>query len=132
MTPDTAQLAQQLLFTLIFAIPIACVSWTVTHEEVFAEVHEWLVGRSKRGSNIFVRKAFYLFTCEYCFSHWVTTGALAFTNFRILFDDWRGLIAAGFTLVWIANVYMGLYGRVRLDIRKERSEINQLEQELKQ
>jgi hypothetical protein len=26
-------------------------------------------------------------------------------------------------LVWVANVYMGLYGRLRLDIKHERVEI---------
>jgi len=26
-------------------------------------------------------------------------------------------------LVWIANVYMGIYGRIRLDLQRERAEI---------
>jgi hypothetical protein len=28
------------------------------------------------------------------------------------------------SLVWMANVYMSLYGRIRLDLRRERAEIN--------
>jgi len=30
---------------------------------------------------------------------------------------------AEFSLVWLANVYMGIFGRIRLDPRKERAEI---------
>jgi serine/threonine protein kinase len=35
----------------------------------------------------------------------------------------RGFFVAGFSLVWVANVYMSLFGRLRLDIREERLEI---------
>ena len=27
---------------------------------------------------------------------------------------------AGFSLVWIANIYMSLFGRLKIDIKKER------------
>jgi len=30
---------------------------------------------------------------------------------------------AGFSLVWVANVYMNLYSHIRLDIKRERAEI---------
>jgi hypothetical protein len=127
---SATELLTQLLFLSILAIPIACVSWTVTHEEIFKEPHEWLVAKSKRAKTLAGRKFFHLFTCEYCFSHWVTLGALAFTNFRILFLDWRGLVASGFATVWVANVYMSLYGRIRLEIKEERTEIESLEQQI--
>jgi hypothetical protein len=127
---SATELLTQFLFLVILAIPIACVTWTVTHEEIFKEPHEWLVARSKSSKTLLGRKFFHLFTCEYCFSHWVTLGVLAFTNFRILFSDWRGLVAAGFTIVAIANVYMSLYGRIRLEIKEERTEIEHLEQEI--
>ena len=39
-----------------------------------------------------------------------------------------GLIG-GFALVWIANQYMSLYGRLRLDITRERVEIKAAEEE---
>ena len=68
------------------------------------------------------RKFFYLFTCEYCFSHYVTAFFLYVTRFRLLYDDWRGYLVAGFALVWIANQYMSLYGRLRIDIKSERLE----------
>jgi hypothetical protein len=69
------------------------------------------------------RKFFYLFTCEYCFSHYVTAVVLYVTGYKLLFDDWRGFFVAGFSLVWVANVYMSLFGRLRLEIREERLEI---------
>lgn len=121
---------EQLLRLVLLAVPIACISWTVTHEEVFAEVRDVCAARSRRGP-LLVRKFYYLFTCEYCFSHWVTIGMLALTGFRMVFADWRGLIVAGFSLVWVANVYMSLFGRLRLDIKHERHQIAAVEQELK-
>jgi hypothetical protein len=113
----------QLLLLFIFAVPVACVSWTVTHEEVFREPREWLTSRSNASRNILVRKFFYLFTCEYCFSHYVAIGMLALTGFTMVFPDWRGYLIAGFSLVWIANLYMSLFGRLRLAITSERQDI---------
>ena len=40
-----------------------------------------------------------------------------------MFDDWRGYLIAGFSLVWLANVYMSFFGRLRLEIRGDRMEI---------
>jgi len=45
-------------------------------------------------------------------------------------DDWRGYIIAGFALVWIANLYMGIFGYLRQDIKKEKTEIEFLEKEI--
>ena len=69
------------------------------------------------------RKFFYLFTCEYCFSHYVTIGMLILTRFTLVFADWRGYLIAGFSIVWIANLYMSLFGRLRLAITSERQNI---------
>ena len=115
-------LGHQLISLFLLAIPIASIAWTVTHEEVFREPREWCVGRSKTCRSIFERKLFYLFTCEYCFSHYVTAAFLFITGFKLLFDDWRGYMIAGFSLVWIANVYMSLFGRLRVEIKVERLE----------
>jgi hypothetical protein len=113
----------QLASLFILAIPIASIAWTVTHEEVFREPREWCVSQSKACRRLVARKFFYLFTCEYCFSHYVTMLALYVTGYRLLFDDWRGYVIAGFSLVWVANVYMSLFGRLRLDIKEEKVEI---------
>lgn len=64
-----------------------------------------------------------LFTCEYCFSHSVTALFLIITRYKLLFPDWRGYLIAGFSLVWIANLYLGLFARLRLDVKRERVEI---------
>jgi hypothetical protein len=94
----------------------------VTHEEVFREPREFCVRRSKACRRWYQRKFFYLFTCEYCFSHYVTVGFLFVTRYRLLYEDWRGYLIGGFALVWVANQYMSLYNRLRLDIKSEKIE----------
>ena len=113
----------QVAYLFLLAIPIASIAWTVTHEEVFREARDYCVRESKICRRIYERKFFYLFTCEYCFSHYVAAAFLVITRYKLLFPDWRGYLIAEFSLVWLANVYMGIFGRIRLDIRKERSEI---------
>jgi hypothetical protein len=109
-----------LFMLFILAIPIACIAWTVTHEEVFREPRTYCVSRSQRGKRLITRKFFYLFTCEYCFSHYVTIFMLVITDFKLLYDDWRGYLISGFALVWIANIYMSLYALIKVDIKKDR------------
>lgn len=116
-------LAEQIIWLFLLAIPIACIAWTVTHEDVFREPREYCAERSQNCRSLIQRKFFYLFTCEYCFSHYVTIFFLIITRYRLIFDDWRGYLIAGFALVWVANQYMSLYGRLRLDIKSERVEI---------
>ena len=118
-----------MLWLFVLAAPIACVAWTVTHEEVFREVHDYCATRSRTCRSIFARKFFYLFTCEYCFSHYVALGVVLITGYRLLLPDWRGAMLGWFTLVWIANVYMSLFGRLRLDIKRERVELKAEERE---
>ncbi len=114
---------RQLALLLVLPMPIACVAWTVTHEEVFREPREWCVAKSKSCRRLPARKFFYLFTCEYCFSHYVTALFLIITRYQLLFEDWRGYLIGGLSLVWLANVYMSLFGRLRLEIREEGMEI---------
>lgn len=112
----------QLIYLLVLAIPIACVAWTVTHEEVFREPHEYCIRQSKDCRHWYQRKFFYLLTCEYCFSHYVAAFFLVITRYQLLYADWRGYLIAFFALVWISNQYMSLYNRLRLDIKTERLE----------
>jgi hypothetical protein len=111
----------------LLAIPIACAAWTVTHEEIFREPREFCVDKSKGCQRWYQRKFFYLFTCEYCFSHYVTLFFLIVTRFQLLYTGWRGYLLAFFALVWIANQYMSLYNRLRLDIKREKVEITDIE-----
>ena len=115
-------LTTQIITLFVLAIPVACVAWTVTHEEVFREPREYCVDRSKNCRRWYERKFFYLFTCEYCFSHYVAALFLLITRYKLLFEDWRGYLIAGFALVWVANQYMSLYNRLRLDIKGEKIE----------
>lgn len=112
----------QIIELFLLAIPIACVAWTVTHEEVFREPRAYCVRRSQNCRRWYERKFFYLFTCEYCFSHYIAAAFLIITRFKLLFPDWRGYLIAFFSLVWIANQYMSVYNRLRLDIKTEKLE----------
>lgn len=121
---------------LLLAIPVACIAWTVTHEEIFKELREWLkrihdggIGPSpvwphlqrRHWSERLVRKLAYMPTCEYCFSHYVALGVLGLcqasgyrtgaTGVAVWLLDWL-------TIVWVANLYMNLHFRLRLSIRK--------------
>jgi hypothetical protein len=127
---NTVGLGTQLAVLLILAIPISSVAWTVTHEEVFREPREFCERRSREAHRLVVRKFFYLFTCEYCFSHWVTMLVLLMTRYTLLFTDWRGYVLGGFGLVWVANIYMSFFARLRLNIKHEREEIKVVEKEL--
>lgn len=121
----------QIIYLFLFALPIACIAWTVTHEEVFREPREYCVDKSKNCNSLLQRKFFYLFTCEYCFSHYVAIVFLIITKYHLVFNDWRGYVIGGFSLVWIANIYMSGFGRLRIDIKKERLDANLKEEELK-
>ena len=81
-----------LMTLFVLAIPIACIAWTVTHEEVFREPRDWCQAKCQNCPSIYQRKFFYLFTCEYCFSHYVTLGFLFITRYRLLYDDWGGYV----------------------------------------
>ena len=116
-------LPQQIVWLLVLAIPIACVVRTVVFEEVFREPREWCGHRSKACGRLLERKFFYLFTCEYCFSHYVSALALLLFRFQLLYTGWRGYVVAWFALVWVANVYMSAFNRLRLEIKYENVEI---------
>jgi len=115
-------LGSQIVALFLLSLPVACVAWTVTHEEVFREPRNFCVRKSNGCRRWWERKFFYLFTCEYCFSHYVTVFFIAVTRFHLLYDDWRGYLVGGFALVWVANQYMSLYNRLRLDIESEKME----------
>lgn len=120
---DATTLSRQLALLLILPIPIASIVWTITHEDLLREPRDWCIAKSKSCRRLYARKFFYLFTCEYCFSHYVAAFFLFLTRFHLLFDDWRGYVVAGFSLVWLANVYMSFFGRLRLEIREEQVQI---------
>ena len=116
-------LTHQFAFLLVLALPVACASWTVTHEEVFREPRDYCKEKAENCKPQVARKFFYLFTCEYCFSHYVTLFFLVVTHFTLLYEGWRGYLISWFALVWVANVYMSAFNRLRLEIKHENVQI---------
>jgi hypothetical protein len=112
--------AEQLFWLFTLAIPIACMAWTVTHEEIFKEPRDFCIKKSKACKTLLQRKFFYLFTCEYCFSHYITLFFLILTKYHLLLPDLRGYLIAFFALVWIANVYMSIFGFIRVGMKREK------------
>ena len=128
MVPTT--LPAQLAWLGILALPVATIAWTITHEEIFREPREWAADRSRTAASLFERKLFYICTCEYCFSHYVAAAIVALTQFQLLIADWRGYLIAWFAVVAVANLYMSLYGRLRVDIKSEGLEAKVKEKDL--
>lgn len=114
------------------ALAVAAVSWTVTQEEVFRELRDYALQRSEDAPQLWKRKFFYLLTCHYCFSHYITAIFLALTRFKLLYQDWRGYIIGGFALVWISNLYMSIYALLRQDLKKERYVAKAVERKVKE
>ena len=118
--PPSSEWMLQLVWLFILALPVACVAWTVTHEEVFREPREYCERRSRACKSLLARKFFYLFTCEYCFSHYVTFFFLYLTGYKLLLDDWRGYILSAFAVVAVANLYMSSFARLRQEVKSEK------------
>jgi hypothetical protein len=123
-------ISSPIAWLFIIALPIACISWTVTHEEIFSELREYFKKLSQSKKTLFARKFFYLFVCEYCFSFYVTALFLALTNYKLLFEDWRGYLISGLSLIWVANIYMNLFFFIRIDIKKKGTEAKLEEKDL--
>ena len=117
----------QIVYLFVLAITIACISWTVTHEKVFEEPRNYFIRQTRVNRSPTLRKFFFLFICEYCFSHYVTIAFLVITEYKLLYSDWKGYLVSGFSLVWVANLYMSIFYRVRIDIKKDKLEIDEME-----
>ena len=120
----------QIFWLVILSSAVASIAWTITQEEIFREPREYCEKKSETCRNIFQRKFFYVFTCEYCFSHWVTLLILFLTQFRLLLDDWRGFVLAFFVLPWLANFWMSIYRRLRVGIKHENLQAKAVEEKL--
>ncbi|MCP5705509.1 hypothetical protein NL302_28050, partial [Klebsiella pneumoniae] len=54
---------------LVIALMSSCISITVTQQEMFRPLREWMVKKNAMAG--------YLFSCFYCFSHWVVFAGVA-------------------------------------------------------
>ena len=109
----------QLYWLLILSLVVASISWTVTQEKIFEEPRDFAKEKSETSRSLFIRKFCYVWTCEYCFSHWVTILVLIIVRVPLMFDDWRGYFLSFFILPWIANFWMSIYRMLRVDIKHE-------------
>jgi hypothetical protein len=121
---------RQIFWLVILSIVVASIAWTATQEEIFREWREYCQENCHEEKPILRRKFFYIFTCEYCFSHWTTILILILTGFRLLIDDWRGYILAFFAIPWVANQLMSIYRRLRVGIKHENLQAKVVEEEL--
>lgn len=120
-------LGAQIVWLLVLSVPVACITWTVTHEELFRAPREWAARHHQTATSFFGRRFFYMCTCEYCFSHYVSLLFLVITRYHLLFQDGRGYLVAFFSLPWIANLYIAFYGRGKLGVTRDRVEIKAME-----
>jgi hypothetical protein len=125
-------IASQIFWLVILSMVVGSIAWTVTQEEIFREWRELCVDKSEKCRTLVQRKFFYVFTCEYCFSHWVTILILILTGFRLLIDDWRGYVLAFFVIPWLANQFMSVYRRLRVGIKHENLLAKKVEEKLEE
>jgi hypothetical protein len=92
------ELGRQVAFLLLLSIPVACIAWTVTHEEVFREPRQYCQRECVRHA-AGATEVLLSFTREYCFSHYVAALILIITRYKLLFPGWRGYLVAFFSLV---------------------------------
>lgn len=127
--PMPMPVGEQVFWLLILAIPVACIARTIVYEEVFREPREFCVRKSQTCRSLLQRKFFYLFTCEYCFSHWVTLFFVVITRFKLLIDGWQGYLVSFFALVFVANIYMSLYAMIKVEVTQAKVETEVLQKE---
>lgn len=118
---------EQIFELAVLALPVACISWTVAREEIFREPRECLLERSRSAPRWWQRKFCYVWTCEYCFSHYVAAATVFVMDFWLIVPDWRGYIVAWLSLVAVANVLMSSYSRLRVEINRNRAEFQNLQ-----
>lgn len=123
-------ISTQIFWLVILSMIVASVAWTVTQEEIFKEWREYCDDRRNNCESLPRRKIFYVFTCEYCFSHWTTALILLLTGFQLLIDDWRGYVLAFFAIPWVANQFMSIYRRLRVGIKHEDLKAKEVEVKL--
>jgi hypothetical protein len=123
------------------AVPVAILVRAFTTEEIAREPREYCSQREacfrdrREADASFVdriwcfvlQKLFYMPTCDYCLSFWVSLGVVWLADYRLFFGDWRGVALACFVVMGVANVYLGLFGLLRVDTRKERAVAKDLE-----
>jgi len=118
----------QIAFCFVLGLPVACVAWTVTQEEIFRELQEFCKrhharlcmdahGRPRRLACRLAAKIFYLPTCAYCFSHYPTLALVLYADIRLGLTSWLGYLVALFGIVLAANFWVSTYNLLRAELR---------------
>lgn len=116
---------------LVLALAVACVSWTITEEELFRDLREYCNRKVECAETVWKRKLFYLFTCPFCFSHYVSAFFIAITGYKLLASNWAGYVIALFAIVWVSNLYMSFYAWLRQQYKTQKFEAKAAEHEVK-
>jgi len=101
---------------------------TITHEEIFHEPRDYCKRQTR--SSHFARRKFFMCLLRVLPRSLCRSLFPAVTGYKLLLPDWRGYLIGFFALVWVANQYMSIYSRVRLDIQHQRIEIKAEQQEM--
>jgi hypothetical protein len=102
---------------ILLALVVACITWTITNEEIFRELRDVLRAYAHDDRVAFwKRKLAYLPTCQYCFSHWIAVGVLWMKGFN-LYSGWSGYFLTLFVIVALANGIMTVYELFRQFVR---------------
>ena len=125
-------LGPEIVWLFVMALPIACISWTVTQEEIFREPRQYAERQVQTSPYWWKRKFFYVLTCHYCFSHYVTAVFVGLTGYKLLAANWFGHVIGFFGLVWIANQYMSFYAWLRQLYKIHKLEAKEIEHKVQE
>lgn len=117
---EDKRVAERLFELVILTLVVACITWTLAHEEVVREPREWLIEKSKTATRWWTRKFFFMWTCEFCLSYYVAAAVILIMDFRLITDDWRGIAAALLATTALANAAMSAFARLRVELGTER------------
>lgn len=104
---------------LVLGLIVSSISWNVTQEELFKDFRDWICAWSKNKS-LAHKKCAYLFTCYYCFAHYVALGVYLMFN-EPVYDSH---IIGYFCLLVCAHVELTLFNLLRVVLRWIRAKAN--------
>lgn len=114
----------QIMALFILGLVVAVVTWIPTHEELFREPREWMLEKSQGNRPWWSRKFFFMWTCEFCLSHYVALAVVLIMDLRLLVEDWRGIVVALFATAAVANVFMSAFAKLRVGLSTDRVDLD--------
>lgn len=100
------------------AMPVACLAWIVTKEEICREIRQAAAFIKARRPCWISAKLDYLVGCYFCTSVWISAGLLALVpSVRLPGAGWVAYGLTVFAAVFVANVYLSLFNLLRILLR---------------